>query len=239
LQPGDSLRESVEDGIEHSDYAAVILTPAFLAGTWAEKEVEALVNSESKTGKPRILPVWFSVKLEQVRAFSPPLADRLAVDSSQGVEEVARELARMIGGRAEPSKARVRSMLLLPFSEDFAKPRRAVSEALNKAGVDVIKLPETPSGGALWVERFREAMRDADFVIADLTQANPNMFYELGIAEAFHKPVVLLQDSRDRTRLPSNLAGYSWILYDPGDLDDLTHSVGNVARRYMDTLTRQ
>ena len=36
---------------------------------------------------------------------------------------------------------------------------------------------------------------DSDIIIADLTASNPNVFYELGIAHAVGKPVVLLTQS--------------------------------------------
>ena len=39
---------------------------------------------------------------------------------------------------------------------------------------------------------------EADFVIADLTARNPNVFYELEIAHSVGKPVILLaQDTAD------------------------------------------
>lgn len=35
-----------------------------------------------------------------------------------------------------------------------------------------------------------EAITDARLIVADLVEPNPNVYYELGIAEAFHKPVI-------------------------------------------------
>ena len=49
-------------------------------------------------------------------------------------------------------------------------------------------------------------MRDlqaADLVVADLTEANPNVYYELALRHATAKPFIHL--ARDRTKLPFDL----------------------------------
>jgi hypothetical protein len=232
----DSLPK--EAAIKDSDYAALILTPAYLAEPWSKEEVDALVASESETGSPKLLAVWQSVNQSQVRGLNSILGDRVALESNGDPMRTAGEIARVIRQQRQSPKTRVRSLLLLPFSADFAAQREAVFGALQEAGVDVIRMGDM-SAGAFWVERIRQAVRDADFVIADVTGANPNILYELGMAEALQKPVVLLQDSQSETRLPSDLAGYSWIRYERGNLGTLTHSVGNVARRYTGTVAAQ
>ncbi len=42
-----------------------------------------------------------------------------------------------------------------------------------------------------------DSIRKADYLIADLTSRNPNVFYELGVAHELGKPVILLTQSAD------------------------------------------
>lgn len=55
-------------------------------------------------------------------------------------------------------------------------------------------------------------IRDAKILIAELTNRNPNVFYELGLAHALSKPVILLSQSIDD--VPFDLRGIRIILYD-------------------------
>lgn len=57
-----------------------------------------------------------------------------------------------------------------------------------------------------------EGIQRADVVIADLTGRNPNVFYELGLAHALSKPVVLLAQSTDD--IPFDLGAYRAVIYD-------------------------
>lgn len=70
----------------------------------------------------------------------------------------------------------------------------------------------------------QEVMRDvwnstkkANAMIADLTGWNPNVFYELGIAHAIQKNVIMVTDSEDR--VPFDLRGLRTIYYDKNDPD--------------------
>lgn len=51
----------------------------------------------------------------------------------------------------------------------------------------------------------------ADYLIAELTYRNPNVYYELGIAHALTKPVILL--TQDIDALPFDLRHQRVILY--------------------------
>jgi hypothetical protein len=56
-----------------------------------------------------------------------------------------------------------------------------------------------------------ERINRARFLIADLTGQNPNVFYELGIAHALGKDVLLL--TQDMAHVPFDLKGLRCILY--------------------------
>jgi len=93
LTIGDSLRRKIDEGLAKSRYGVVILSPSFFAKEWTKKELDALVSRDD--GKEKVLlPVWHEVSKADVAKFSPILADRLAVSSSDGLEKVVSEILR-------------------------------------------------------------------------------------------------------------------------------------------------
>jgi hypothetical protein len=96
LGVGDSLRRSIERGLAQSRFGIVILSPHFFAKEWPQWELNGLVALQNAGPARLILPVWHNVSPDDVLAFSPPLADTVAVSSALGVEEVVRQLLRTI-----------------------------------------------------------------------------------------------------------------------------------------------
>jgi hypothetical protein len=85
LTIGDSLRRCIDRGLVESRFGIVVLSPAFFMKEWPNKELDGLVARDD--GKEKvILPVWHQVSAAEIRRFSPILADRLAVSTSQGVD---------------------------------------------------------------------------------------------------------------------------------------------------------
>lgn len=92
LTLGDSLLRKITEGLHACDFGVVVLSKAFFAKKkWAENELSALFALETTTRKI-ILPVWKDVTAEQVRSYSPILADRFAVSAAQGLEAVIAEI---------------------------------------------------------------------------------------------------------------------------------------------------
>jgi hypothetical protein len=96
LMPGKSLRKSIDQGLAKSRYGIVILSPHFLGKSWPEWELNGLVQRHISGSQNVILPIWLEIGKEEISAYSPPLADILAIRSDVGVEEVARQLLRVI-----------------------------------------------------------------------------------------------------------------------------------------------
>jgi nucleoside 2-deoxyribosyltransferase len=62
-------------------------------------------------------------------------------------------------------------------------------------------------------EKIRQQIARADLVIADITGANPNVFYEIGLAHAANIPVLFLsQDAPEKA--PVDVRQFEFILYD-------------------------
>ena len=95
LTVGDSLRRSIDKGLANSQYGLVILSTHFFEKEWTQKELDGLVAREDGSEK-RILPIWHNVTRKQVVAFSPPLADKMGVSTSKGMDHVVREILRVV-----------------------------------------------------------------------------------------------------------------------------------------------
>lgn len=95
LKVGDSLRERIDHGLSQSRFAVVVLSQAFFRKHWTLRELSGFVQREV-AGQKVILPVWQGVDETAVRQFSPPLADRVGVPWSLGLELVAARLLNAI-----------------------------------------------------------------------------------------------------------------------------------------------
>jgi formylglycine-generating enzyme required for sulfatase activity len=118
LRVGDTLLRSIDHGLANSRYGVVILSPDFLAKEWAQKELAALAAKEV-SGQKVILPVWHNITAEQIKEYSPTLADRLVAGSDRGLEDVVAELLRVI--KPAPELERLQpfepEMVLIPAGE--------------------------------------------------------------------------------------------------------------------------
>lgn len=102
LTVGDSLRESIDRGLAKSRFGIVVLSPAFFRKRWPQRELNGLVAREMNEPNNLILPIWHNVSQKEVLKFSPPLADRKAIDSKKGLEPVCTELLRKLRPQESP-----------------------------------------------------------------------------------------------------------------------------------------
>jgi hypothetical protein len=84
--------------------------------------------------------------------------------------------------------------LIMPFGELWSgRTHRVVKEVVENLGFDCRRADDYY--GKVVLHDIWERINRAAFVVADLTSANPNVYYELGLAHALGKEIVpLLQD---------------------------------------------
>jgi hypothetical protein len=95
LDVGDSLRRSIDIGLRDSRYGIVVLSPHFFRKEWPQRELDGLTAREDGRSKV-LLPIWYNVSAEEVRNFSPPLADKLSVFHAGSLKGTATKLLRSI-----------------------------------------------------------------------------------------------------------------------------------------------
>lgn len=114
LNVGDSLRESIDEGLSICDFGVVILSEAFFSKRWTKQELNALIARETTGSRNLILPIWHKVDRHHVAEFSVFLADRMALRSSDGVKEVAEKIYLTIKRSRSPRKRAAMPAPLLP-----------------------------------------------------------------------------------------------------------------------------
>lgn len=95
LRLGDSLRRKIDQGLANSRFGIVILSPNFFAKEWPQLELDSLVARELGSDK-LILPVWHEIERIDITRYSPILAGKLAVSTSRGMDEVVRQILKVV-----------------------------------------------------------------------------------------------------------------------------------------------
>lgn len=96
--------------------------------------------------------------------------------------------------------------------------RHIIRPAVETCGYDAIRADEIDRPGLITSQVIQHVVNDP-LVIADLTERNPNVFYELAIRHAIRKPLVQIITKGES--IPFDVAGTRTIHVDHHDLDSV------------------
>jgi len=96
LKIGDSLRRKIDEGLARCRFGVVILSPRFLSKQWPQRELDGLVARETASGEKAILPIWHELDRDTLLRYSPPLADRLAGRSEDGIAALVKMILEVL-----------------------------------------------------------------------------------------------------------------------------------------------
>jgi hypothetical protein len=99
-----------------------------------------------------------------------------------------------------------------PFGDYYEKIYRP---AIEKAGLKPVRADADIFGTGKIMDQVWEGINSAKVLVAELTTRNPNVFYELGLAHALKKPVVLVSSKEED--VPFDLQHIRVIYYDVND----------------------
>jgi hypothetical protein len=101
--------------------------------------------------------------------------------------------------------------VMIPFSERYDRVyRELIVPAVTEAGLTAVRADEISATGFI-MEQIRAAIQQSRLCIADVSDRNPNVLYELGFAQAANKSIVLI--ASDVTGLPFDIAAMRVIRY--------------------------
>ena len=87
---------------------------------------------------------------------------------------------------------------------------RFLSRQLWKQGTNHIGGDEDKISNPI-INKIFQAVQNCPMALCDLSNRNPNVLYELGLRQAYDKPVVLVQD--DKTQRIFDVSGINTVQY--------------------------
>lgn len=156
--------------------------------------------------------------------------DELQVKAMSGLHQIIEQMHRddgtmtvqsIFGAPLKSDQFKSDIFMIMPFREKFnAVYTEHIKPTMERAGLKVIRGDDFFSENAI-VDEIWAAIYHSKLVVAECTDRNPNVYYELGIAHAIGKPSILIvQDIED---IPFDLRHLRIIVYQttPEALKDL------------------
>lgn len=102
------------------------------------------------------------------------------------------------------------AMPISPKDQRIEDVLDGIKEAARKCGLNAERVDETQSNERI-TDRILESIRKAEYVIVDLTDSRPNVFYEAGYAHGIGKIPIYI--AREGTKLEFDLKDYPVIFF--------------------------
>ena len=126
--------------------------------------------------------------------------------------------------------------VVMPFAPPIGEYYEKIYEpAIQKAGLTPVRADADIFGTGKIIDQIWQGINSAKVLVAELTSRNPNVFYELGLAHALDKPVVLV--SRNQEDVPFDLQHIRVIYYDVADpfwgqklIEKVAENIGSALR---------
>lgn len=109
---------------------------------------------------------------------------------------------------------REKCFVIMPISDQGDYPsghftkvyEQIFKPAIEDAGYQPYRVDEDKISNSI-INKIFDAVQNCSMALCDLSNCNPNVLYELGIRQAYDKPVVLVQDEKTERSIADNIHG--------------------------------
>ena len=123
LKPGESLIDSLNQGLRFSRIGVVIFSHDFFARDWTQAELKALYHLvKSQPQQRRVVPVWYRLSKQEVISYAPLFADTVSLSWEEGMETIVARLLDVIRPSNEYAKQLAQTLAQLRLAlehEDY------------------------------------------------------------------------------------------------------------------------
>jgi hypothetical protein len=124
----------------------------------------------------------------------------------------------------------------MPMLAGYEAIRETVKRSVKASGANMRRLEEVLSDSE-WQLWIADAVEASELVLADVTDNNPHVMYELGLAHSYRLSVTLIVNGRN-DRIPAAVAGSCYLAYDDRGLPTFEASLTNAVRSAIERLPR-
>lgn len=129
----------------------------------------------------------------------------------------------------------MKCFVIMPFRQEYDAVYATIKKSVITSGAgEALRLDEVRAAGRITDDLLAE-LQDADFCIADMTDPNANVMWEVGYAAALNKPTIVVRHSTGR--LPFDVQDVRVIQYELEMLDELhdtlAESISHTLQRYQ------
>lgn len=108
-----------------------------------------------------------------------------------------------------------------------------IKPACIKAGYQPYRADDSKASHMIMFDILKKIM-DCDMAICDLSSKNANVFYELGLRQAFNKKTILITDGRDKA--PFDISGFRYVPYTPSlRVDSVEREISSISEMLIET----
>lgn len=126
--------------------------------------------------------------------------------------------------------------MIAPIGDDGSEIRKrsdqildhVIKPAVADCGYTAVRADKIEKPGVITSQVIQHVVED-DLIVADLTDRNPNVFYELAVRHAIRKPFIHLVQKGDR--IPFDVAGTRTVFVDHHDLDSVAAAKSEIVNQ--------
>lgn len=143
------------------------------------------------------------------------------------------------------SEEKEKCFVIMPISDQGDYPKghftkvyeQIIKPAVEEAGYVPYRVDENKISDTI-INKIFEAIQECPMAICDLSNRNPNVLYELGLRQAYDKPVVLIQDNK--TEEIFDVSGISTVYYQSERLyEEVIEARNNIINAILSTKNKK
>lgn len=124
--------------------------------------------------------------------------------------------------------------VIMPFSESWSDNvyKNMIEPAVNEVNLKCIRGDEIERTGQLNSNIFK-TLQKVGLVIAEISSPNPNVYYEIGVADTLGKETLFLYDPEKNNKIPADKVGVHYSEYSQTNLPEAKERLKNELQKII------